>query len=169
MSQKLVSTQDLVVWVNKKRLPMAQVEALSGMTRQGIFKRLKAEGRFIPRRAKDGAPGVYVRVDCAWCGLPVKRRKKLLMQLDTLRSFCNQVCYAAALENPSYVEWRQGSRLAQTVVGQHFRLRPGYVVHHKDGDQRNNDRSNLMVFASIADHTTHHRGRKIKPLWDGAV
>jgi HNH endonuclease len=35
-------------------------------------------------------------------------------------------------------------------------LRPGEIVHHKDGDKLNNDPSNLEVFASHAAHALHH-------------
>lgn len=35
-------------------------------------------------------------------------------------------------------------------------LRPGEIVHHVDGDKRNNDPSNLMVFASQAEHARYH-------------
>lgn len=35
-------------------------------------------------------------------------------------------------------------------------LRPGEIVHHVDGDKRNNDPSNLVVFASQAEHARYH-------------
>lgn len=36
------------------------------------------------------------------------------------------------------------------------KLRPGEVVHHIDGDKRNNDPDNLMLFPSIAEHSRYH-------------
>ncbi len=36
------------------------------------------------------------------------------------------------------------------------------VVHHEDRDKRNNDPSNLFVFANQADHARHH-GHGFKP------
>ncbi len=168
MSEMPIDTQQLVVWVNQLRYPMHQVEQLSGMTRQGIWKRLRSVGCLIPRRAKGGAPGVMIEVRCAWCNTTLKRRKRRLLKLDILRSFCNAECYYASLEAPGYFPWRQGSRLARTIVAQYFALLPEHVVHHKDGDQRHNDRANLAVYASQADHLKHHRGREIQALWDGA-
>lgn len=168
MAQKSVSTQDLVVWVNEYRWPMAEVVAKSGMTRQGVYKRLKAAGCLVKRREKGGAPGVHVRITCSFCGNELVRRKRQVLKAGLMRQFCNQTCYFAALENPSFQVSRQGSRLARAIVQQHFPLEPQHIVHHKDGNQKNNDRSNLLVFASQSDHLKHHRGRTVNPLWDGA-
>jgi hypothetical protein len=165
----IVDTQQLVVWVNQFRYPLRKVEELSGMTRQAIWKRLKASGCLVPRRAKGGAPGIMVEVACAFCSRAIRRHKRRMLKLDTLKSFCSMDCYAASLAQSGYVESRHGSRLARAIVAQHFALEPLHRVHHKDGDQRNNDRSNLMVFASQADHMAHHRGRTVMPLWDGAI
>lgn len=35
-------------------------------------------------------------------------------------------------------------------------LRPGEVVHHRDGDKRNNCPENLLVFNTQAEHAKHH-------------
>ncbi|MEI8142846.1 MAG: HNH endonuclease signature motif containing protein [Chitinophagia bacterium] len=37
------------------------------------------------------------------------------------------------------------------------KLLPGEVVHHIDEDKRNNNPSNLMLFASQAEHAAHHK------------
>lgn len=35
-------------------------------------------------------------------------------------------------------------------------LEPGEIVHHKDGDKRNNDPTSLGVFADQSEHMRHH-------------
>lgn len=167
MAHSSVSTQDLVVWVNEQRRPLAEVMQRTGMTRQGIYKRLKQAGCYVPRRAPGGAPGVHVEIACSYCGARIMRRKRQILKAGLMRQFCNTTCYFAALENPSFQVSRQGSRLARAVVQQHFPLESHHIVHHKDGNQTNNDRANLMVFANQSDHLKHHRGRAVRPLWDG--
>lgn len=44
--------------------------------------------------------------------------------------------------------------MAEEMLGRP--LLPGEVVHHIDGDIRNNAPENLMVFASQAEHARHH-------------
>ena len=44
--------------------------------------------------------------------------------------------------------------VAEQVIGRP--LLPGEVVHHIDGNKRNNDPSNLMVFASQSEHARYH-------------
>ena len=44
--------------------------------------------------------------------------------------------------------------VAEKMLGR--MLRPGEVVHHIDGDKRNNRPENLMVFASQSEHVAWH-------------
>lgn len=39
-------------------------------------------------------------------------------------------------------------------------LLPNEVVHHLDGDKKNNNPNNLLLFASSTDHSAHHAIRK---------
>ena len=90
------------------------------------------------------------------CGLQVKARK-----------YASRACYFQAVTRQPYVSWRQGQRIARSVVSQHFTLRRCHVVHHVDRDCRNNSISNLWVFATHADHMSHHRGGMAQPIWRG--
>lgn len=44
--------------------------------------------------------------------------------------------------------------VAEQILGRP--LLPGEVVHHIDGDKRNNEPSNLMVFTSQSEHAKWH-------------
>lgn len=44
--------------------------------------------------------------------------------------------------------------VAEKILGRE--LKPGEIVHHVDGDKRNNDPSNIMVFGSQSEHMKWH-------------
>lgn len=50
--------------------------------------------------------------------------------------------------------------VAEQILGRP--LMKGEVVHHIDGDKRNNDPSNLMVFKSQAEHAKYHQQHPIR-------
>lgn len=55
--------------------------------------------------------------------------------------------------------------VAEKMLGR--KLKPGEVVHHIDGDKRNNAPENLMVFSSQAEHAAWHmaqRSKEVMPL-----
>jgi hypothetical protein len=45
--------------------------------------------------------------------------------------------------------------VAEQMLGR--KLRPGEVIHHIDGNKRNNDPSNLMVFSTQSEHAKFHQ------------
>lgn len=52
---------------------------------------------------------------------------------------------------------------AEELLGR--KLRRGEVVHHIDGNRRNNSLDNLMVFQSQSDHAKWHNGnREVMPV-----
>ena len=51
-------------------------------------------------------------------------------------------------------------RVAEQILGRS--LKPGEVVHHIDGNKRNNDPSNLHVFASQSEHASYHGRHQVK-------
>jgi hypothetical protein len=106
-----------------------------------------------------------VLVACSVCGATrLKWRSQVKWRP---RHYCSQKCYQSTVRNPNYVEWRQGVRRARKLVAEHFPLEQHHSVHHVDSNQRNNDLSNLWVFASKVDHHKFERGVEVKPLWRG--
>ena len=55
--------------------------------------------------------------------------------------------------------------VAEQVLGRP--LKPGEVVHHRDGNKRNNSPDNLVVFSSQAEHARHHMEQKRAELLKG--
>ena len=158
------TTQDIVVMLAEGRLKVGEVARSLGVSRQAIWKRLKHAGIDISGRA-------WVETKCTFCAASIRRRWRVVARNED--NYCNHECYYADLENLGHKQWRQGSRIARAIVAQYFplgRLPEGSIVHHKDGDDRNNDRSNLLLLASQADHIRMHRSKNlVVPLWDGAT
>ena len=156
-----VDPLQVVVWYTKDHLTMEQIGRLIGKTRQRVCQVLKQAGI-------TASQGTWVSRACGFCGVEIKVRRVLARK--NTESFCHAEHYYASRENPSYRPWKQGQRLARAIVSQHFTLLPGHVVHHKDSDNHNNNRENLMVFASNAEHIAHHHGKSaVVPLWDGVA
>lgn len=153
-------TDIMTVWYTQAHLTIRQIAQLSGMSHTGVWKRLRTAGI----TAHDGE---WVNLTCSFCGAAFERPR---CQAKRENAYCCEEHYFAALENPGYKPWRQGQRLARAIVAQYYHLLPDHVTHHEDGNNRNNDRTNLRVFASQGDHLKYHRSLKEKPqpLWDGS-
>lgn len=160
MATRKLEPLQVVVLYTSQHLTCEEIGKLHGVSRAAVYACLKRAG--VTREQ-----GSWVDVVCAFCGTPGRKRRRQWRQ--RLQNFCNQECYFASLEAHNYRPWRQGSRIARALVAQLFPLQIEHIVHHKDGDNHNNDRANLAVYASQADHMAHHRGRKVEPLWDGAA
>lgn len=151
-----IKTQDLVVLYTVKHLTMQEIADRIGMSKTAICKRFKKFGV----RSNDGE---WVRLLCDFCGKETRIRR--CQWKKSIHHYCSAPCYYADIENHGYYPWRQGQRLARAIVNQYYRLDTDMVVHHKDGDNRNNDRSNLAVFKNQGEHMAYHRGKKIEPLF----
>jgi hypothetical protein len=107
---------------------------------------------------------------------------RVCLHFETICAHCGRVCrvpryrYRVALERPWYCS--QGCRVGvsggrafggRRVISVFLRLRRGWVVHHEDGDDGNNELANLIVFRGQGDHLRWHRcgGEKsgVIPVW----
>lgn len=156
---KSIELTTVVRLYTEEHLTMQEIGDRYGVTRVAIHKRLKAAG-------VKSTQGTWVDLRCDFCGLQARKRRKQWRKRD--RHYCKAECYYAARQNASSVVWRHGTRLARAIVAQHFSLEPQHVVHHKDCNEKNNDISNLLVFASYSDHMKHHHRRNVEPLFDGS-
>jgi hypothetical protein len=154
-----ISTAKLIYMYTVMHLSGPEMHRQTGMTRAGIMKRLKKAGI-------TSAMGEWVTLNCAFCGKEINRTRQRYHA--TKEHYCNAECYYASRENPGFKPWRHGARLARAIVSQYITLQDGWVVHHVDGDQRNNDLANLAIYASQADHIKFHHGKnQVKPVWEG--
>ena len=155
-----VPTIQLVRMYTEEHKTLDQIGFKVGLTGAAIAKRLKTAG--ITRQM-----GEWLTRECGFCGNRIRINRARARCSE--RNYCNESCHYAALENPGYKPWRQGQRLARAIVSQYFSIPEGAVVHHKDGDDRNNDKANLAVYAGNGDHVRAHRTSKpVAVLWDGA-
>jgi hypothetical protein len=155
-----VTTLTLVELYSKQHLTLREIATKVGMSAQAICKRLRRAGV----KATDGT---WVTRDCEFCGKSIQVRRGVARR--SIASYCNTECYYASRENLNYKPWRQGQRLARALVAQYFKLEPEHVVDHRDGDERNNNITNLRVYASQSDHMKMHHGKSVVvPLWDGS-
>ena len=152
---------DIIEAYTNDLTPMITLASTYKVTRQRIWQMLKDAGVDTGKRK--------LTVTCTQCCKPMQRTKARIRR--TTHHFCSIECYYAWLESNSISKgaWRQGLRIARHVVSKHFTLQPGYVVHHIDGDNHNNDILNLMVFACNGDHTRYHRGFDAIPLFNGTL
>jgi hypothetical protein len=161
--KRRLKPQDIVGLATIQHLPPSQIAPIAGISRQAVWKILRKQG---VNTSKGPEGFTRVRYLCDFCGKPSEMTRARWR--NTQKHYCSAACYYADLENPGYHPWRHGQRLARAIVSQYFHLEDGNVVHHKDGDSRNNDRSNLAVFQSQSDHIKHHRGQAVNPVWDGS-
>lgn len=117
---------------------------------------------------------------CTRCGVEIYRPPS---QRKRGRPFCSRQCHMALLNeelNPTRMTPEVRSKLRDAHLdtgtgisypkfhGRHEHrtiaewmlgrpLLPGEVVHHVDGNKRNNTPANLMVFSSQAEHVKWHK------------
>jgi len=140
-----------------EHLTLDEIGKELGCSRQNVYAYVKKYGI-------DARKAEWAEVECAVCGKKFEVRRKRFRR--TQNQFCSMEHYKVYLTLDEYKEWRQGQRIARLVVEQKrgYALQEGEVVHHKDGNNENNDYANLMVFPSHSEHLKFHHAEKRKRL-----
>jgi hypothetical protein len=146
-------------------IPMEKIAEQYNISRMGIYKILKKAG--IETRK---GIATQLNVSCDNCHNIIKVVRCKVRKLK--HHFCSMECRDAWLnrkdkENNPFIENRTGGRHGRIEVQKYFELKEGYVVHHEDRNQNNNDIKNLRVFATNGDHTRYHRGYEVPILFNG--
>lgn len=136
-----------------EHLTLAQIGVKLVISRQGAHYWMRRYGVDTSRAERFDAV-------CSVCGKSYEITRKRYMK--SVGHFCSSACYVEYMRNPGYRQWRTGQRIARIEMEVHLdrRLRPGEVVHHVDGDNRNNDISNLKLFNSASEHAKFHREQR---------
>lgn len=159
LKRRFVATDALVEWYTRDHLTHAEIGEKIGRTARAVCERLASAGITSEQ-------GEWVDVLCAFCEEPLRVTRKRWRR--SRRLYCRPQHYYAARVNPAYIRSVYGTQLARAVVSQHFPLMPEYIVHHLDGNNRNNDLANLVVYISHSDHMKGHHGQAVEPIWRGA-
>jgi len=150
----------IIVSITEHLVRVQDVAAQYGVSRAVIYRVLQKHGVQLS--------GILL-VNCAHCGKEFEAGRARLRRARKV--YCKAAHYYAAIHNPTFISNRQGQRRARAAVAMFFHLRERHVVHHQDGNEGNNDPSNLMVFRDHADHMRWHRGGGQEsgaiPLWRG--
>lgn len=154
-----IEEKALDLWSNHFTLQMiADVYGVSRVAVKG----------YLNRRGVDTGKNGGIEVVCDNCGTPFKKPRCQIRK--NIKNYCCSGCYHESIKNPEYMQNRQGQRVARRIVREcGYMLLSQEVVHHKDGDNLNNDPYNLMVFKDQGDHMRWHRGNKnlVIPSWSG--
>lgn len=136
---------------------MNMIADLTGLTRQAIWKFRKREGINLKPKST-----IHI---CETCQ---KEVKKAISRKASAHNFCCEACYFAWLGAHSFYEWDgYGSRVAREKVKQYIELKPGYIVHHINGNGTDNRLDNLEVYETQGEHLRAHRGIEARPIWQG--
>jgi hypothetical protein len=139
---------------------------IGGMTRQNVWKILRKKG--VDTRKEYGT---RVKVNCEFCNKDYELTRSR-WRVRGKHNFCSHRCYMDYFRTTSSYYWREGTRIGRLeiypLLEKVYGVIPEFVIHHKDGDDRNNEWGNLMAFPGQSDHLKYHRGSIASVLLDGA-
>ena len=162
MLKYFVLDEGAVRLFNEEHFSLQMIGDLYGVSRTAVRN-------YLNRRGVSTAKGRVYRVTCLYCGAEKIVSRKVYR--DNKRHYCSRACYFSHIKVEGSKRSRSGMRRARTIVNAVFPLQEYNVVHHEDGDDRNNALYNLRVFKDQGDHNRYHRlqeGRP-EPIFDGSV
>lgn len=137
------------------------------MKRNQVTRNCEICGRQVTRCASQMRKHVFCSRGCATQFLS-RRMSAMNKDLNPNRmTFSTRTKlreYHLSLKAHSYAKYfgRHEHRVvAEQILGR--KLKPGEVVHHIDGNKRNNDALNLMVFPNQAAHALWHKNELLDP------
>ena len=156
---------EMVRLYKEELMPMIDIASKYCITRMGVWKILQDAD--VDTTKKTGA---HIATACGWCKIPITKVRCQFRNSEN--HFCSHKCFSRWLNRKDstspFISYRHGLRIARKIVAWYFPLFPGYIVHHEDRDETNNDLANLRVFACQGDHNRYHRGFPVQPIWDGS-
>ena len=150
---ELYDKDQLERWYLVDHLTMEEIGEILGISRQGVFNRFK-------RCRIDKSSGERFEVNCDYCGriFSITRKK----WRGSRKHFCSHGCHSKYMRNEEFRAYKSGQMMGRGVMEKRLGrgLMDGEVVYHVDGDEGNNDWSNLMLFSSHGEMMKHlHRLR----------
>lgn len=159
----IVDEKAIDMW-HKDHWSLRMIAKHYGVTGTAVHKYLRKHGVDTSKAA------TRVNCICMTCGKPFQKCRAYFRA--RMFVYCSVACYYQSIHNPKYISSRQGMRVARETVRSLWRgFRQSHLVHHIDGNESNNDPTNLLVFANNSDHMRWHRAGGIEsgvvPLWSG--
>jgi len=139
-----------------KHLTLAEIGKIYGKSRQRIWQLIKIAGIVT-----DTAERFFVQ--CPQCNVEFETTRKRFR--NTALRYCSPNCYHTHRAScSSYNPSRTGQRQAKAIMEAHLgrSLHGKETIHHLDGDCKNNNIDNLILFASHAEHMRYHHQIRIK-------
>lgn len=126
------------------------------------YERMECElrvrpSRFCSRRCKYESRRRLVELVCVRCGTRFERKRT---EVRYANRWCSRRCYDADRRENRTSYPKVGARHEHRVVAERMLgrpLRPGEVVHHRDGDKQNNAEENIEVLSGQSEHVKLHR------------
>lgn len=128
---------------------MQEIGDANGISKQRVCQLIHGFGIDVRRAER-------FTTKCDTCGVEFEITRKRYNK--SVKHFCCMRCYTRFLNNFEYRQSRTGQRMARKFIEEHIgrELRPGEVIHHRDGNCMNNSLDNLILFSSHSEHMKHH-------------